>query len=170
MQVGAAAVAGWGVLPAIRPGFALYLKVAPRHLPPILLQGEAFWPATAERDSKSGARFRLLRAELALCPPLHESARFTLAVCAGQKVGWLGVEGFGFDHDQKDRRLVFSLLGGGEARLRLFAPISLRGFLGAEVPLARDRFVSGGRNATQLFEPSPLAILGEIGLEGALWQ
>lgn len=170
VQVGAAAVGAWGALPTIKPGFALYLKVAPRHLPPILLQGEAFLPATAERDASSGARFHLFRAELALCPALQESARFTLAVCAGQKVGWLNVEGFGFERDKKDRRLVFSLLAGGEARLRLFAPISLRGFLGAEVPLARDRFVSGGRNATQLFEPSPLAILGEIGLEAALWQ
>jgi hypothetical protein len=167
---GAAAVAAWGILPAVTPGLALQLKLVPRHFLPILLQGEGFWPATAERDASSGARFHLFRAELALCPALHQGPRFSLALCAGQKVGWLSVEGYGFDHDQQDRRLVFSLLAGGEAKLRLLAPISLRAFLGAEVPLARDRFHSGGRNATQLFQASPVALLGEIGLEVALWQ
>lgn len=167
---GAAAVAAWGVLPDITAGVALQLKLVPRYFLPILLQGEGFWPATAERDASSGARFRLFRAELALCPALHRGPRLALSVCAGQKVGWLSVEGYGFDHDQRDRRLVFSLLAGGEAKLRLVAPISLRGFLGAEVPLARDRFHSGGRNATQLFQASPIAFLGEIGLEVDLWQ
>lgn len=170
VHFGAAGVAAWGVLPAVTPGVALQLKLVPRHFLPILLQGEGLWPATAERDASSGARFHLFRAELALCPALHQGPRVALAVCAGQKVGWLSVEGYGFDHDQQDRRLIFALLAGGEAKLRLFAPISLRAFLGAEVPLARDRFHSGGRNATQLFQAAPIALLGEIGLEAALWQ
>lgn len=170
VSFGAAVVAAWGVLPAVGPGVALQLKLVPRHFLPILLQGEGFWPATAERDASSGARFHLFRAELALCPALHQGPRLALSVCAGQKIGWLSVAGYGFDHDQQDRRLVFSLLAGGEAKLRLVAPISLRGFLGAEVPLARDRFNSGGRNATQLFQASPIAFLGEIGLEVDLWQ
>ncbi|HEX2871617.1 MAG TPA: hypothetical protein VHP33_10180 [Polyangiaceae bacterium] len=170
VDVGAAAVAAWGVLPDVTPGVALYLKLVPRHFPPILLQGEGFWPSTAERDASSGARFRLFRAELALCPALHQSQRVALSLCAGQKVGWLSVEGYGFDQNQQDRRLVFSLLAGGEGKLRLLAPVSGRAFLGAEVPLARDRFHSGGRNATQLFQASPIALLGEIGLEVALWQ
>jgi hypothetical protein len=167
---GAGAVAAWGVLPVVKAGVLLQLKLVPRGFPTILLQGEGFWPATAERDASSGARFRLFRAELALCPTLHQRARVSFSLCAGQKLGWLSVEGYGFDHDKKDRRLVFALLAGGEGKLRLFAPISLRAYLGAEVPLARDRFHSGGRNATQLFEAAPIALLGEIGLEAALWQ
>jgi len=168
-SVGASGLAAWGVLPGIVPALALYSKVVPPHFVPILLEGEGFWPATAERDAHSGARFKLFRAGLALCPALHESAQVAAAVCVGQKVGWLKVDGYGFDQNLSERRLNFSLTAGGEGRLRLFAPVSLRGYLGAEVPLARDRFTSGGRNSSQLFELSPVAILGEIGLEAALW-
>jgi hypothetical protein len=166
---GASGVAAWGILPAIRPALALYLKLVPRDFVPIAVQGEGFLPARAERDASSGARFHLFRAGLALCPSLHESAQVAAALCFGQKVGWLTVEGYGFDQDRTERRLNFALTAGGEGRLRLFAPVSLRGYLGVEVPLARDRFTSGGRNPSELFEPSPLAILGEIGLEAALW-
>lgn len=166
---GVSAVAAWGVLPAIRPAFALYLKLVPRNFVPITLQGEGFWPATAERDASSGARFRLFRAGLAVCPALHERPDVALSLCVGQKVGWLTVEGYGFDHDHQERRINYALVAGGEGRLRLVAPVSVRGYLGAEVPLARDRFTSSGRNATELFEPTPLAILGEIGVEAALW-
>jgi hypothetical protein len=157
------------VLPAIEPALALYFKLVPPHFVPILLQGEGFGPSSAARDSTSGARFHLFRAGLALCPALHESPALSLALCFGQQVGWLTVEGYGFDHVRRERRLNYALSAGGEGRLRLFAPVSLRGYLGAEVPLARDRFTSGGRNAVELFEPTPLAILGEIGLEAALW-
>jgi len=168
-RLGVAGVAAWGVLPAIRPALALYLKLVPRNFVPIVLQGEGFWPATAQRDSDSGARFKLFRAGLAVCPALLERLDRALSLCVGQKVGWLTVEGYGFDHDHEERRINYALVAGGEGRLQLFAPISVRGYLGVEVPLARDRFTSGGRNATKLFEPSPLAILGEIGLEAALW-
>jgi hypothetical protein len=157
------------VLPGIRPALALYVKLVPPHFLPVLLQGEGFGPATAERDGSSGARFRLFRVGLALCPALHDGPRLSLSLCLGQKVGWLNVEGYGFDHDHQERRLSFALSAGGEGRLRLFAPVSLRGYVGAEVPLARDRFTSGGRGSVQLFEPTPVALLGEIGLEVALW-
>ena len=167
--LGAAAVAAWGVLPAIKPALAPYLKLVPPHFLPILLQGEGFWPATAARDSSSGARFRLFRAGLALCPALYENPVLSSSLCFGQKVGWLTVEGYGFDHVRQERRLSYALSAGGEGKLRLFALVSLRGYLGAEVPLTRDRFTSGGRNAVELFEPSFLAISAEIGLEAALW-
>jgi hypothetical protein len=168
-SLGASGLASWGVLPGVVPALALYSKVLPPHFVPILLQGEGLWPATAERDASSGARFRLFRAGLALCPALHEAPQVSAAVCFGQKIGWLKVDGYGFDQDLSQRRLSFALTAGGEGRLRLFAPVSLRGYLGAEVPLARDRFTSGGRNPSELFELSPIAILGEIGLEAALW-
>jgi hypothetical protein len=168
-RFGASGVAAWGVLPAIRPALALYVKLVPREFVPISVQGEGFWPATAARDERSGAQFHLFRVGLAVCPALRERPEMGLSLCVGQKVGWLTVQGYGFDHDRKERRLSYALSAGGEGRLRLFGPISLRGYLGAELPLARDRFTSGGRNATKLFEPSPLAILAEIGLEAALW-
>ena len=168
-RFGAAGVAAWGLLPAIRPALALYFKLVPRHIFPIALQGEGFWPATAERDAASGARFHLLRAGLSLCPALAEEPDFGLSACLGQKLGWLQVDGYGFDHDRSERRLTYALTLGGEGRLRLFTPVSLRGYLGAEVPVLRDRFASGGRDASTLFSPSPVAVSGEIGLEAALW-
>jgi hypothetical protein len=166
---GAVAAAAWGGLPGIRPALALYAKLVPPHFLPILLQGEGFWPSTAERSDSSGARFHLFRAGLALCPALYESPALSSSLCFGQKLGWLTVEGYGFDHDRKEGRLSYALSGGAEGMLRLFAPVSLRGYWGVEVPLARDRFASGGRDAVLLFEPQIIAISGEIGLEAALW-
>lgn len=168
-HVGVSAVGAWGVLPALRPALALHVKVVPRQLVPIALHVAGFAPATAERDANSGARFRLFRFGLSVCPSLRELGAVSLSLCVGQTVGWLTVEGFGFDHDRNDRRISYALVAGGEGRLRLLAPISARAYLGAEVPLARDRFTSSGRGATQLFEPSPVAVSGEIGLEAALW-
>jgi hypothetical protein len=159
----------WGVLPDIRPAFLLGLRLVPARFPAIILQGEAYWPADAERDAASGARFRLLRAGLALCPELASGARASVGVCAGQQVGWLTAEGYGFDHDAKQQRLQYSFTLAGEARLRLFSPVSLRGAAGLEVPVTRDRFTSAGRNAQQLFRPAPLGISAEIGLEALLW-
>jgi hypothetical protein len=134
-----------------------------------LIQGEVFARATAERDTESGARFRLFRAGLALCPPLIETNARSLSVCFGQKVGWLEVEGYGFDHPTRERRLTYALTLGTEGRVRLVGPVSLRGYLGAEVPVVRDQFASGGRNAAQLFKPSPVGLVAEIGLEVELW-
>jgi hypothetical protein len=169
VRFGVAGEAAWGLLPAIRPALTLYLKLVPRHFLPITLQGDGFWPADAERDAGSGATFHLRRAGLALCPPLSERPTYAFAACFGQKLGFIEVQGFGFDHDRHERRLTYALTAGGEARLRLFAPVSLRAYLGGEVPVVRDRFTSSGRHASNLFEPSPVAVAGEIGLEAAVW-
>jgi len=166
---GVTALAVWGAVPAVAPGVALYLRVLPRHFAPVILQGEWVAPQSASRDATSGARFRLLRAALALCPALVDGAERGFGVCIGQKLGWLDVAGYGFDHDGRERRLSYALNVGGEGRLRLIAPVSARAYLGAELPLVRDRFASGGNNPSQLFRPSPVALAGEIGLEAALW-
>ena len=168
MHVGVAAEAAWGLLPGIRPGLALYLKLVPSQFFPITLQGDGLSTAKAERDAGSGANFRLFRAGLAVCPALSSQPGRTLGACFGQKLGFMQVDGYGFDHDKHERRLTYALTLGGEGRLRLFAPVSLRAYLGGEVPVVRDRFTSGGRNASNLFETSPVALAAEIGLEAAL--
>ena len=169
VAVGAAGKGAWGVLPGVRPAVQLSLRLSPATLPGILLQAEAFWPTNAERDQDSGARFRLQRVGLLLCPELVSGSRARLGVCIGQQLSWLSAEGYGFDRDLKQQRLGYSLVLGGEARLRLFSPVSLRGALGAELPLVRDRFSSAGQNAQELFRPAPLGISAEIGLEAQLW-
>lgn len=165
----ASARASWGVLPSIRPALLLGLRVMPPRFPSVVLYGEAYWPANAERDDVSGARFRLLRAGISLCPELASGGRTSLGVCIGQTLGWLSAEGYGFDRDAKQQRLQYSFTLAGEARLRLFSPVSLRGAAGVELPLVRDRFASAGRNAQELFRPALLGISGQIGLEALLF-
>lgn len=166
---GIAAGLGWGNLPGVIGALAAYVRLTPRQFFPTLLEGEGYWPASAERDAVSGARLRLLRLGLAVCPLHTRGERLSAALCAGQKLGWLRAEGYGFDHDREERRLTFALSTGGEARLRLVAPVSIRGYLGLEVPLVRDAFISAGRNPARVFEPSPVAVSGAVGLEAAFW-
>jgi hypothetical protein len=168
-RFGVSAAAAWGQLPGIRPVLALHLTLAPRGFWPVVLTGDGFWPKNAERDDSSGARFQLFRAGLSVCPALLDQPAQSVAVCVGQRISWLSVEGYGFDHDERERRLGYALSLGGEGRQRLLGPVSVRGYAGAEVPLVRDRFTSGGRNAVELFQPSPVGVIGEIGLEAALW-
>lgn len=168
-RLGVSGEAVWGVLPAIRPAVAFALGLVPRDFVPLLLQGDVLLPANAERDARSGARFQLARIGLALCPVLWQGPGRALGLCVGQQLGWLTVQGYGFNHDSKQQRLGYSLTAGGEGRLRLFPPVSIRGYVGGEVPLVRDRFSSAGRDASELFRASPIALVGQIGLEAALW-
>jgi hypothetical protein len=165
----ASANANWGVLPSIRPALLLGMRIVPPRFPSVVFYGEAYWPVNAERDDVSGARFRLLRAGLSLCPELASGGRTSLGVCIGQTLGWLSAEGYGFDRDAKQQRLQYSFTLAGEARLRLFSPVSLRGAAGVELPLVRDRFASAGRNAQELFRPALLGISAQIGLEALLF-
>jgi hypothetical protein len=168
-SLGLAAATAFRVLPDLAPAAVVRLTfVAPRFVP-LTLQGEAFATSTAERDGRSGARFRLWRVGLSGCPEVLGSGARVVGVCVGQKLAWTSVEGFGFDRNASDRSLALSLTLGGEGRILLFGPVSLRGYLGIEVPLVRDTFTSGGRAASALFRASPAAAAGEIGLEAALW-
>ncbi|RYZ01977.1 MAG: hypothetical protein EOO73_33580 [Myxococcales bacterium] len=169
VAVGAAFLGSWGAVPGIVPALALHVSVQPRDVVPVTLSGEAFARSSADRDEGSGAHFRLLRVGLALCPWLLRETERSLSWCFGQKVGWLRVDGFGFDHDSSERRLSYALQVGAEGRQRLFSVVSLRAALAAEVPVVRDRFVSSGRNSTELFRPSPVGLSAQLGLEAALW-
>ncbi|MDF3070376.1 MAG: hypothetical protein K0R38_5977, partial [Polyangiaceae bacterium] len=169
VAVGASFQGAWGLVPGVVPGFSLYARILPRQVVPIMLSGEAFARSTAERDEGSGARFRLLRVGLSLCPWLWRDPERSVSWCFGQKIGWLRADGFGFDHDLSERRLNYALEVGAEARQRLFSIVSLRAAFAAEVPVLRDRFVSSGRNSAELFRASPVAFAAQIGLEAALW-
>jgi hypothetical protein len=167
--VGITAEVAAGLLPGIQPGLSARLKVQPNQFYPILVQGEGFRVARAERNADSGAEFRLLRVGLSVCPPVSRSRALALQLCVGQRLGWVHVVGYGFDHDRSERRLTYALDLGGDAQVKLGGPVSIRAYLGGEVPVVRDRFASSGRQASDLFRPSPIAALAEIGLEAALW-
>lgn len=170
-QVGLALAAkgAWGILPGLRPALSLQLVLTPPRFWSIRLQAEGYLATRAERDADSGARFQLWRAGLALCPALARSEGHRLGLCVGQQLGWVTVEGYGFDRNASERRLSYALTAGGEATLRLLGPVSARGYLGLELPLLRDRFASGGERPTDLFRQPPLGFSGEIGVEAALW-
>lgn len=169
VMLGAAAQGTWGVLPGLGPAVSLYSSVVAPHFVPTTLAGELFSEREASRDERSGARFRLLRVSLSLCPPLWEDGGRGVALCVGQKIGWLRVTGYGFDHDLSEQRLTYALTIGGEAKQHLFGPASIRGYLGAEVPVVRDQFASSGRNASELFRTTPIGVAAQLGLEAALW-
>jgi hypothetical protein len=169
LTLGVTGEAAAGVLPGIQPALSAYLKFLPPQFYPITLQGEAFRAARAERNAESGARFRLFRVGLSVCPPVSRGRAHAIQVCVGQRLGWLQVVGYGFDHDRTERRLTYALNLGADAQIKVAGPVSIRGYLGGEVPVVRDRFASSGRQASDLFRPSPIAALAEIGLEAALW-
>ena len=159
----------FGALPGIASGFSLGARLGTRHFPTLLVEGD-LWPArNAPRDAVSGARFRMARAGIFLCPALGSGPRHSWGFCLGQEVGWLRVDGYGFDRNLQGGGLTYALAARGEASLLVVAPVSVRGFLGAEVPLVRDRFVSAGSGAREVFRPQPLAILAGIGAELAVW-
>lgn len=166
---GLSAAGVWGVVPDVTPGIALHFTLVPRYFLPTTFTGEAFRVARAERDAASGARFRLIRAGIAVCPALLQHPERSVSLCFGQKLGWLLVEGYGFDHDARERRLSYALTAGVEGHQRLFFPFSIRGYLGAEVPVMRDQFASGGRNSTNLFQSGPVGLGAQVGLEAQLW-
>jgi hypothetical protein len=169
LSLGVGALGAWGLLPGVAPALSAQVRVGARHFAPITLTAELFAQRDAERNEASGARFRLTRVGLSVCPPLVASAGRVLSVCVGQKIGWLRVDGFGFDRDSNERRLLYALHLGAEVRQALFSVFSLRGALGAEVPLVRDRFVSLGRDSADLFRPSIVALTAQIGVEASLW-
>lgn len=169
VSAGLGAASSFGVLPGLAPALTAWLGVTPRRLVPVTLRGEWFFARRAERDSGSGAEFRLLRAELRVCPTVVENEARELGVCVGQRLGWLRVAGYGFDHDLAEGRLTFALGLGAVLRQRLVGPVSLRAYLGVEVPVVRDRFTSAGENGTELFRAAPLALGGELGVEARVW-
>jgi hypothetical protein len=169
LSLGVGGQIAWGVLPGFAPALSAQVRVTAPHFVPTTLSGDAFANRDAERDEASGARFRLMRVGLSLCPPLVVSRGRELAVCVGQKIGWLRVDGYGFDRDSRERRLTYALHFAAEGRQALFSVFSLRGALGAELPLVRDRFVSLGRDSADLFRPSIVALAAQIGVEAALW-
>lgn len=168
VALGVALQGSAGILPGVAPAVSVSLGIWPPLLVPIAFSAEAFTNRTAARDESSGARFRLMRVGIALCPRLLQGPSRDLALCFGQKVGWLRVDGFGFDHDLAEQRLTLALHVGAEARQRLFSTVSVRGALGAEVPAMRDRFVSAGRDATDLFRASPVGMVAQVGLEALI--
>jgi hypothetical protein len=154
-----------GLLPGAALGVAAGVALEPPRTIGVVGEGE-YWfsdEAAGERPA-SGARFQLMRAGLLVCAPAERGARLTARLCAGQSLGYLRSFGFGFDRNLRDERLTYGLSLRAEAHLRVAGPLGLRGVLGGEAPLVRDRFGTRGAGARELFRPSPVVLASGVGV------
>jgi hypothetical protein len=162
-QFGAAlsATLSLGWLPSFSPGASLAVSAEPPHLPELVAFAQAFVPRRTEGDH--GVEMSLMRVGFSVCPAVVRGSSVRVAACAGQTVGRLGAEAFGFDENRRTVDLTYSLDAGGLLCVSLIGPLVFRVFSGVEVPLTRNVYV-GGPTRTVLFRSSPVAARGEMGV------
>jgi hypothetical protein len=137
------------------------VSAEPPHLPELVAFAQAFVPRRTEGDH--GVEMSLMRVGFSVCPAVVRGSCVRVAACAGQTVGRLGAEAFGFDENRRTVDLTYSLDAGGLLRVSLIGPLVFRVFSGVEVPLTRNVYV-GGPTRTVLFRSSPVAARGEMGV------
>lgn len=164
-QFGAAAsgavALGW--LPSVAPGVSLALSAEPPRVPELVLLAQGFLPRRTESADAQGVELSLIRVGLLVCPALLRGNGIRVAACAGQTVGRIRAEAFGFDENRRTTDLAYAVEVGGLLRVSLVGPLVFRAFSGVEVPLNRDVYL-GGPTRTVLFRSSPVAARGEMGL------
>jgi len=164
-EADARGVAALGLMPGAALGLAVGVEVQPPGFWLIELDGELWMTRRADSSSGgSGSRFSLASVGLYLCPLQLGSARVRFRGCVGQRVGRLVAEGFGFDEDHREPRVVYN--PGMKARLtaRLVGPLLLGAGVGLEVPLSRDHFVATRANGStqELYRMAPLVGTAEV--------
>jgi hypothetical protein len=154
-----------GLLPGAGLGVGLTLGVEP---PTFWLTelDATFWLPRDADDNGEGARYRLLSFSLYLCPIAFESAPLRTDLCVGQRVGRLDADGFGFDRNRERARLIYDVGARARAWLTLAGPVGVLFGVGAEVPLARDRFFFTGADGREheLFRASPVIGTADLGV------
>jgi len=153
-----------GLLPTVAPGVALAIGLALPRGPWLRLVGELYPAREGELEAGSGVRIGLLRTGLDVCGGDFEIAGFGADLCAGQRVGRLWAEGFGFDANAETGRLHFTLTAGANLSLPLSRSVGLVLGARAEIPLTRDEFTArADGSANQLiFQAFPVG--GSVGV------
>jgi hypothetical protein len=164
-RAAALATGAVGLLPEPALGAGVTLGVEPPTFWLTELDATIWLPRDAEQDG-GGARYRLLAVALHLCPFTIDAAPLRLDLCAGQRLGRLEASGFGFERNRDQIRLIYDVSVRARGWLELFGPVGLLFGVGAEVPLARDRFyfVAADGRQPELFRMSPLIGVADIGL------
>jgi hypothetical protein len=155
------AAVSFGWLPSFAPGASLALSAEAPHLPELLAFAQGFIPRRTE--SEHGVELSLMRLGFAVCPALYRGGSVRVSACAGQTVGRVRAEAFGFDENRRTTDLAYALEVGGLLRLSLIGPLVFRAFSGVEVPVTRNVYV-GGPERSVLFRSSPAAARGEMGV------
>lgn len=137
----ASATVAHGVLPSLAPGLELGVEAELPHVPRLSLTAGALLESSeslAGRDA--GASLSLMRASLFVCPRLATFGRVRFEGCAGQRIGRLAAEGFGFLRNLRTERLYFALALGGDLRVSAADWLDIVVGVRAELPLTRDEF------------------------------
>lgn len=164
-QVHGRGVAALGLLPGASLGLGVGVAVHPPGFWYTELDGELWMTRRVDSGSGgSGSRFSLQSVELYLCPLALGSPRFRFLACVGQRAGRLVAEGFGFDKDLREPRVVYN--PGMRARLTagLVGPLVLGAGLGLEVPLVRDHFMATRADGAgeELYRMAPVVGTAEL--------
>lgn len=167
LGVAASAVAGFGWLPSIAPGASVALSAEAPHVPELVVFAQGFLPRRTARSDGRDVELSLLRLGFSVCPALYRGETARVGVCAGQTVGRVRAQAFGFDDNRQTSDLTYAVEVGGLLRLSLFGPLVFRAFAGVEAPITRNVYV-GGPERLVLFRSSPVAARGEMGLGAEL--
>jgi hypothetical protein len=89
-----------------------------------------------------------------------------LSGCAGQRVGRLLAEGFGYRRNASSAELYYALGVSAAALYRVAGPVGVRAGLELEAPLTRDSYFSVGSSGDRLeiFRPSPVVGAATLGV------
>jgi len=156
-----------GLLPGLAPGIELGFGARAPKLPEMRLF--AGWYAPREQlrsEQDAGARFDFAYLGFELCPFEHEYGVAEWFVCAGQSLGRLRVESFGFDQNQTSNHLSYALLARTGLQVAFSGRWGARLGIRAELPLVRGVFSYGTPEGGQqsLFEASPVTAVLDLGL------
>ncbi len=158
-------VGALGLMPGVALGVGVGVGVEPPGFWFTELDGDLWMTRRVDSSSGgSGSRFSLQSVSLYLCPLALGSFRLRFRACVGQRVGRLVADGFGFDENRREPRVVYN--PGMRARLTvgLVGPLVLGAGLGLEVPLARDRFTATRASGAseELFRMAPVVGTAEV--------
>lgn len=154
-----------GIAPRPLLGVAAAFGFRPPRGPEFRLAGEFFPAVSLEFQPERGAELTLLRVGLDVCPLEHEAGGVRLSGCAGQKVGWAHVSGFGFDRNVESDELYYAIDAAGSAWWFLTSALALELSVTLEVPLVRNAYVTGtdSTGREELYRASPVAGSAQIG-------
>jgi hypothetical protein len=167
IEIAASVVGAAGVLPGIALGGELMLGVTPPHFIELRLRPSGFLPKTEHTPSPDrGGRFSLITVGLDACPLDHDAGRLRFAACAGQRVGSMHAEGFGFRQSASSSELYYALGASAGAAFWFAPPVGVRLGLDLEAPLTRNAYFSLGPSGErrEIFRPSPIVGAVSAGL------
>jgi hypothetical protein len=154
-----------GLIPGIALGAEVALELAFPRGPRVVASLDA--TVTRKREGgDGGAAFSSRRVGLELCGLGGAWGALSVEPCVGQRVGWIGAEGFDFDQNLEITRLYYSLAAGVDVGVAVTGALRVSAGLRGEFPLTRDRFserlANGERD--ELFRVAPLIASTRIGL------